>query len=113
MQYEPWPQRGPSSLQAAIPVGHAGGAPPPQLGSGSVRPTQISQASQGFRHEGTWVHGWHTEGSSSVSSVQPEPLGFSEPSHTKRPLAAGSSQQPKQSQPFGTSGPQVAAHIGS
>ena len=112
MQYEPGLQRGPSSLHELIPVGQSA-APSEQLGSGAVRPTQISHASQGFTHEGTGVHGRHTEGSSTVSSVQPAPSGLSEPSQTWCPLAAGSSQQPKQSQPFGTSGPHVPAHIGS
>jgi hypothetical protein len=80
-----------------------------QLASGVVRPTQTSQGSQSFVQLGTWVQGRHSVSSSSVSRVQPA----SEPSQTKAPLPAGSSQHPKQSQPFGTSGPQVSEHIGA
>ena len=49
----------------------------------------------------------HFVGSLSVPSLHdPTPFGFSEPSHTYLPPDAGSSQQPKQSQPFGVIGPQ-------
>ena len=59
-----------------------------------------------FRHEGTCSQGLHLVGSPTVSMVQlPVPGGFSEPSHTGVG-APGIVQQPKQSQPLGTSGPQ-------
>jgi hypothetical protein len=64
----------------------------------------MSQVSQRSKQEGTGVHALHAAGSSSVSSVQLAIPASVEPAKTKRPLRAGISQQPKQSQPFGTSG---------
>jgi hypothetical protein len=64
----------------------------PQLGSGSGRPTQVSQGPQSFWQARTGVQG---------RLVSRE---------MKAPLPAGSWQQPKQSQPFGVSGPQLSRH---
>jgi hypothetical protein len=69
-------------------------------------PTQISQCAQVLMHAATCVHGLHMVGSSTVLRLQlPVPEGFSEPSQTVVG-APGISQHPKQSQPFGVSGPQ-------
>lgn len=73
---------------------------------------QISQVSQGFVQAATWMQGLHLVGSPRVSRLhEPTFLGSSEPSHTRLPLPAGSSQHPKQSQPFGVSGPQYEPHV--
>ncbi len=51
-------------------------------------------------------------GSAAASSVHESPYcASSDPSHTKLALPAGSSQHPKQSQPFGVSGPQNAWQV--
>lgn len=67
---------------------------------------QTSQISQVLIQAATWVQGLHIEGSPTVLILQlPVPAGFSEPSQTVVG-APGITQQPKQSQPFGVSGPQ-------
>ena len=60
-------------------------------------PTQISQRSQGFAHWVTWVQAGHLAGLPKSAAVQPAAMriGVATP---------GTAQQPKQSQPFGTSG---------
>ena len=80
-----------------------------QPGSGAGLPMQISHGSQGFRQSATGTQGSQMFGSASLSNVHTVlPLGPVEPSHTYAPDFAGSSQQPKQSQPLGVSGPQYA-----
>jgi hypothetical protein len=108
MQFSPVAQRGPSSPHEPMPVGQAGAPPEAQLGSGAVRPTQTSHGSQSFLHDGTGVQGRQIDSSSRVSSVQPTDASWGEPSQTYLSLPAGRLQQPKQSQPFGMSGPQIS-----
>lgn len=77
-----------------------------QSGGSVVLPRHSSQCSQVLRHAFTGMQGWHFVGSFTCA-MSHEPAPFTvEPSHTYWPVPAGSSQQPKQSQPFGVSGPQ-------
>ena len=91
-------------------------APPGQSctkqSGGSVGfPMHSSQCSHVLRHACTCVHGLHFVGSARFASVQlPVPAGFSDPSHTVVG-APGIAQHPKQSHPFGVSGPQYPAHV--
>ena len=92
----------PGRPQGCLPAGQSCW---PQPG-GSGWPMQISHMPQGFKQAGTWVHGLHLVGSLTVLMLQlPVPGGFSEPSQTVVG-APGMAQQPKQSHPFGVSGPQ-------
>ncbi len=77
-----------------------------QLGSGALVPTQVSHGSQALKQFFTGVHGWHAVGSVTVVALQLPAPSRVEAMDTKRPLRAGSSQQPKQSQPLGVSGKQ-------
>jgi hypothetical protein len=81
---------------------HAGGS--------DVLPTHSSQLSQGLEQAGTGVQGRHFSGSDSVAAVQVGvPAASVEPRNTAV-AAPGTWQQPKQSQPLGTTGPQIVAH---
>jgi hypothetical protein len=73
-----------------------------------VRPTHTSHGSQVLRHDGVGVHGRQAEGSVTWAASQVPTFCAEEPIHTNLPLAAGSSQQPKQSQPLGVMGKQVS-----
>ncbi len=76
-----------------------------QLGSSGL-PMHTSQFSHEFTHACTCVHGLHFVGSFTGLMLQlPVPGGSSDPSHTVVG-APGITQQPKQSHPFGVSGPQ-------
>jgi hypothetical protein len=75
-------------------------------------PTHSSQASHVFKQPVTGVHGRHFVGSETSARVQvPSPAASSDPIHTYEPLPAGSSQHPKQSQPFGVSAPPVSWQV--
>ncbi len=113
MQYSPgahgaWPER----PQEVCPGSHW---PPAseQDAIGSGRPAHTSQAPHVLKHPVTGVQGLQAEGSASVSSRQLPAPSRVEPMKTWMPLPAGNSQQPKQSQPFGVSGPQVSTHASS
>ena len=67
---------------------------------------QTSHGLQSLKHDGTGVHGLQREVSVTlVRSQLPAPF-TTEPIQAKLPLPGVSSQQPKQSQPFGVSGRQ-------
>jgi hypothetical protein len=99
------------AAQSGWPGRPHAGAPAGQVwtlqSGGSVSfPTQSSQWSHGFKQAATCSHGLHFVGSVSVLRLQlPVPGGFSEPSQTVVG-APGIEQHPKQSHPFGVSGPQ-------
>lgn len=76
-----------------------------------MRPTHTSHGPQALRVDVTGVHGWHAAGSATVFWLQVPTLPSADPIHTNLPLPAGSSQQPKLSQPFGVSGPQYEEHV--
>lgn len=61
--------------------------------------------------DGTGVHGWHAEGSSTCAASHVPTLCDAEPIQTYLPLSAGSSQQPKQSQPLGVMGRQMSRQV--
>jgi hypothetical protein len=95
------------------PAGQLGGehaVEPAQL-AGNVRlPKQSSHVSQGFKQPWTKVHGLQRVGSSRCEwSHEGAPSSSVEPSHTAV-FVPGTAQQPKQSQPFGVSGPQALVH---
>ena len=109
-QYRPEEHAAPGPHGGA-PGPHAGSAGVEQAALGPVPPTHTSQASQRFSQPVTGVQGGQKSGSSMRSALQPfadEPA----PIQTKLPLRAGSSQQPKQSQPFGVSGAQASTQAG-
>jgi hypothetical protein len=89
-------------------VGAGGPSAPPSgllQSAGSVGlPTQISQWSQGFEHWVTCVQVGHLLGSPKAAALQvgAKRIGVDAP---------GIKQQPKQSQPFGTSLRQASRHI--
>lgn len=90
-------------------------APPVQIcvlqSEGNVGlPMQSSQCSQVLRHAWTCVHGLHFVGSFTSAIVHEPPPPLSEPSQTVVG-APGIAQQPKQSHPFGVSGPQYDPHV--
>jgi hypothetical protein len=88
------------------PTGQLGPvAPEHEVGNVDL-PTQSSHSSQVFWQPSTGVHGGHAVGSALLASSQ-WLASSTAPIQTKRPLAAGSSQQPKQSQPLGVSGKQL------
>src|SRR5690242_18285088 len=73
--------------------------------AGSVGlPMQISQCSHGFEHWVTCVHAGHFAGLPKSAAVQvaARRIGVGAP---------GTTQQPKQSQPFGTHLRQVSMHV--
>src|SRR5262245_60989309 len=113
MQYSSGPQPAELSGSQELTVfGHAGpGAPAHDAGSSGL-PTHSSHSSHGFLQSATGVQGRHNAGSALVESSQ-SARSSPEPSQMKLPLPAGSSQQPKQSQPFGVSGKQFARHAES
>ena len=77
-----------------------------QLAEGAVRPTHTSHGSHELKQDFTGVHGWHAAGSSTCAASQVPVFCCADPIQTNFPLSAGSSQQPKQSQPFGVIGRQ-------
>ena len=90
------------------PGPHTGWSGEAQLAPGRPPPTHTSQSSQVFSQAGTGVHGGHSAGSPAFSAEHPWPPTSGAPIQTKLPLRAGSSQQPKQSQPLGVSGSQLS-----
>ena len=109
MQYSSRPQ--PSELPGSherTDGGQVGAAAAHPEGSATL-PTHSSHSSHGFWQSATGVHGRQSVGSALVESSQ-SPRSSPEPSQMKLPLPAGSSQQPKQSQPLGVSGKQLARH---
>ena len=77
-----------------------------QLAAGAERPTQTSHGSQALKQDFTGVQGSHAEGSPTWAASQVPTFFALEPIQTNVPLSAGSSQQPKQSHPFGVMGKQ-------
>ena len=57
------------------------------------------------------MHGRHATGSATCAASHVPAFCVAEPIHTYLPLSAGSSQQPKQSQPLGVMGRQVSRHV--
>src|SRR5690606_35725659 len=95
----------------SVPPSGAGEGKQSSGRSSASRPRQSSQRPQVFRHASTGVQAWQPSRSSGVQVGVP--LSSTEPMNTHSgapPGPAGSSQHPKQSQPFGTSGPQKSAH---
>jgi hypothetical protein len=78
-----------------------------------VSPRHFSHGSHAFSHDGTGVHGAHFVGSPASAMVHVVGPPTGEPSQTNLPVRGGSSQQPKQSQPFGVSGTQKSLHAAS
>ncbi len=109
MQYESGAQSGSSGWpQAASFDGQRLELVLAQLGEGAVRPTHTSQGSHAFKHDFTCVQGGQASGSPTCAASQVPPPWLLAPIHTNFPLSAGSSQQPKQSQPLGVMGRQNA-----
>jgi hypothetical protein len=68
---------------------------------------QTLHGSHALKHDFTGVQGWQAAGSAIWAASQLPVFCSVDPSQTNFPLSAGSSQQPKQSQPFGVSGKQL------